>query len=130
MDPSFKPRTRRHRPRRIGVGCFVKQHRHETIHVVGKRLEIDVIQLLTRLNAQPKLLVIVVQDVSELVDKCSDVFLVRRIDLLPVDHNARCFGVAQNSKHTLDKAVLSVRWPMRQILNRFRLPGVADEVRQ
>ena len=130
MDPSFKPRTRRHRPGRIGVGRFVKQHRHETIDVVGKRLEIDVIQFLTRLNAQPKLLVIVVQGVGELVDKASDVFLVGRIDLLPVDYNARCFRVAQNGKHTLDKELPSLRRPVRQIFNRFRLPGVANEVRQ
>ena len=130
MHPAFKPRARRQRSRRIGVGRFVKQHRHETIDVVGKRIEIDVIQLLAGLDAQPQLLVIVVQRVSELVDESSDVLFVGRVDLLPIDHDAGSLRAAQNGKHTLNKPVLSFRWPMRQIFNRFRLPGVADEVRQ
>src|SRR5205823_622986 len=107
MDPPFKPGARSDRSRRIGIGCFIKQHRYETIDVVGKRLEIDVIQLLTGLNAQPKLLVIVVQRVGELVDESSDVFLVSWVDLLPVDHDACRFRVAQHGKYTLDKPVLS-----------------------
>ena len=130
VQPAFKPRARCQRPGRIRVRGFVKQHRYKTIDVIGKRLEIDVIQFLVRLNAQPKLLVIVVQRVSKLVDESSDVFFVSRVDLLPVDHNARCFRVAQDGKHTLDKPVLSLRRSVREIFNRFRLPRVTDKICQ
>jgi hypothetical protein len=130
VDPAFKPRARRQRPGRIGVRGFVKQHRHKTIDIVAKRLEVDVIQFLVGLNTQPKLLVIVVQRVGKLVDESSDVFFVSGVDLLPVDYNARRFRLAQDGKHTPDEPVLSLCRPVREIFNRFRLPRVANKVRQ
>ena len=70
------------------------------------------------------------QRVGELVDKRSDVLFVNRIDLLPVDHNAGSLRIAQDGKHTLDKPILPFSWPVRQVFNRLRLPGVADKIRQ
>src|SRR6185436_4788507 len=55
VQPTFKPRTGCQWPGRICLRCFIKQHRNEKIDVVTERIYIDVIQLLSRLNAQPEL---------------------------------------------------------------------------
>ena len=70
MQPTFKPRAGRQRPRRIRLRRFIEQHRDETIDVVTERIDVDVIQLLPRLNTQPQLFVLVVQRVRKLVDEC------------------------------------------------------------
>ena len=99
------------------------------IDVVANRFEIDVVEILARLNTKPQLLVIVVQRVRELVDELGDVFLVSRVDLLPIDHYAGSLRAAQDGEHTFDKPILPFRGPVCEILNRFRLPGVAHEIR-
>ena len=70
VQPTFKPRARRQRSRRIRLRRFIEQHRDETIDVVTELIDVDVIQLLPRLNTQPQLFVIVVQRVRKLVDEC------------------------------------------------------------
>ena len=64
--------------------------------------------------------------VGKFVDEPSDVLLVGRIDLLPIDHHARRFCIAQNRQHVADESFLPILRTVRQILDRFRLPRVAD----
>ena len=70
------------------------------------------------------------QCVGKLVDESSDVFLVGRIELLPIDHHSGGLRVAQNREHIADKSLLSILRPMRQVLNCFRLPRIADQISQ
>ena len=126
MQPAFKPRPRSERPRRIDVRSLIEKRSDEPIDVVRKLVEIDVLKLLTRLNGEPKFLVVVVERVAKLVDERSNVFFVNRIDLFPVDHDTSGFRVAQRCDHVCEKALLSIRRPVRQIFDRLRLPRVAD----
>ena len=130
MQPAFEPRARCKRTGWIDVGSLVKQHRHKTIDVVRETFEVDVVKLLPGLNAEPQFLVIVVQGVGKLIDESSDIFPIGRIDLLPIDYHTGCLGVAQNRDHFADESLLSISWTMGEILDRFRLPVVADEIGQ
>ena len=130
MQPTFEPGTRSQGARCINVGGLVEQQSHKTVDVVAQLIEVDIIQFLSRLNAEPKLLVIVVKNAGKSVNKRGEVFLVGRIDLFPIDHHTSRFGAAENRQHVLNKAVLPVRGSVRQVLDRFRLPRVAHQIRQ
>src|SRR5437762_3986327 len=98
MQPTFKPRAGRKRSRWIRLRRFIEQHRDETIDVVTERIDVDVIQLLPRLNAQPQLFGIVVQCVRKLTDECGYILLVSRISLLPIYNDAGSLCVAKHGK--------------------------------
>ena len=70
------------------------------------------------------------QRVGEFVDEFCDVFFVSRIDLLPIDHNPGSLRVTQDRKDTLDKLILPLRGPVRQVFYRFGLPRVAEKICQ
>ena len=70
------------------------------------------------------------QSVGELVDKFSEVLLVGRVDLLPIDYYAGSFRAAQHRKNTLNEPILPAWWSVCEILNGFRLPRVPHEVGQ
>ena len=70
------------------------------------------------------------QCIRQLVEKGRDFRFVRGIDLLPVDNHSGGFRLAKMGEHILDKPVLAGRRSLRKAFDRFRLPGVADEIRQ
>src|SRR5207247_10021391 len=63
-------------------------------------------------------------------DVCSSDLSIGGVDLLPIDHHARGPGIAQDCQHIPNEALLPFGRAVRQVLDRFGLPGVADEVRQ
>ena len=67
VEPAFEPAPRTERAGRIDVGRFVEKQRDEAIDVIRDLLEIDVIEVLSGLDAKPELFVIVVQRVCESV---------------------------------------------------------------
>ena len=70
------------------------------------------------------------QGVGKLGDESGDIFFVGRIDLLPIDNHTGGLGIAQNSDDFADESLLSISWTVGEILDRFRLPVVADEIGQ
>src|SRR5207245_704243 len=93
-------------------------------------VEVDVIELLPRLNTEPKLPAVVVQCIGELVDESSDLFFVGGIDLFPVEDDTTGLRIAQDRKHPLDETILSILRTVREILDRFRLPTVTGAIGQ
>ena len=67
VEPTFEPAPRPERAGRIDVGSFVEKQRDKAIDVIRDLLEIDVIEVLSGLDAKPELFVIVVQRVRESV---------------------------------------------------------------
>src|SRR5205823_10338556 len=52
VQPTFKPGARSKRPRRIDVRCLVEKRSDESIDIVRKFVEIDVLKLLAGLNRE------------------------------------------------------------------------------
>ena len=96
--------------------------------VSGKIIEVNVIEVLARRNAEPKLQARVVECASDLVEQFCDVGFVCGIDLLPIDHHTSSFGRVQFGHQPINEAIPPIRRAMGQIFNRLRLPNVADQV--
>src|SRR4029077_8707349 len=94
MQPPFNPRARSEWARRIDVRGFVEQRSDEPIDVIRKFVEIDVLELLTRLNREPKFLFVVMKLVAKLIDERGHVLFVNWVDLFPIDYDPGSFRVA------------------------------------
>ena len=55
VQPGLKPLARGERPGRVGVGSFIEKERDKAIDLFRDIVEIDVIEILPRRNAEPKL---------------------------------------------------------------------------
>ncbi len=55
VQPGLKPLARGERPGRVGVGSFIEKERDKAIDLFRDIVEIDVIEILPRRNADPKL---------------------------------------------------------------------------
>ena len=130
MQPAFKPGARPERTRRIDVRCFIKEQGHESVDVFRQVIEVHVIEFLSRLHTEPELLLFVVQRGGKPVDEAGDILFVGGIDLFPIHHHACGPGISQNAQDVFNKVILPVGRTVRQILDRFRLPGVPDQIRQ
>ena len=68
--------------------------------------------------------------IGELFEQLGKVFFVGRIELFPINDYTGSLGITQHHQHVGNEFLLPLGRTMCHIFDRFRLPGIADQIGQ
>ena len=130
LQPALKPILRGDGPGRIDVGRLVVKHGDEMVRVRAEIFQVQRVELIAHRHHDPELLVHRVQRIGHLDEERRDLFLVGRVEFLPVDDHAARLRAFQLREKIDDELVAPVFRPHGQAFHRLRLPDVVHHVGQ